>query len=90
MARWLSIWIRAVIGPAAPRVRRVGRRAAHRRDPVRRHGDAASDLTGLAIGDPGVGAVLALTWLLVFVPIARGIVRGDGARYLDALPSPAV
>ena len=46
------------------------------------------DLTRLALEDPGVGAVLAATWLLVFLPTARLIVRADGARYLRSLPSP--
>jgi hypothetical protein len=44
-----------------------------------------SDLTGLALHDPGAGVVLGVTWLLVFVPAARMIVR-PGARYLDSLP----
>ena len=45
-----------------------------------------SDLTGLALADPGVGLVLAVTWLLVFVPTARVIVRAAPAAYLASLP----
>ncbi|MBV8762234.1 MAG: hypothetical protein JO257_33390 [Deltaproteobacteria bacterium] len=44
------------------------------------------DLTGLALHDPAAGAVLAATWLLLFVPIARVLVRADAAAYLRALP----
>ncbi len=43
------------------------------------------DLTSLALGNPGVGAVLTATWLLVFVPTARMIVRPP-AGYLYSLP----
>lgn len=46
------------------------------------------DLTRLALGVPAVGAVLALTWLLVFVPTARVLVRADGAAFLRSLPGP--
>lgn len=45
-----------------------------------------SDLTGLALHDPGVGAVLGATWLLVFVPTARVLVRAAPAHYLYSLP----
>ena len=46
------------------------------------------DLTGLALHDPAAGAVLGATWLLLFVPIARVLVRADAASYLRALPHP--
>lgn len=46
------------------------------------------DLTRLALGVPAVGAGLALTWLLVFTPTARVLVRAEGARYLRSLPGP--
>ena len=35
------------------------------------------DLTGLALHHAGVGAVLGVTWLLIYVPTARLIVRAD-------------
>lgn len=44
------------------------------------------DLTGLALHVPGVAAVLAAIWLLVFVPTARILVRADQAAYLRSLP----
>src|SRR3954465_10285204 len=47
-----------------------------------------SDLTGLALHAPPVGLVLGTIWLLVYLPIARAIVRADEARYLRALPGP--
>ena len=46
----------------------------------------ANDLTGLALHDPGVGVVLGATWLLVFVPTARVLVRAAPAHYLYSLP----
>ena len=44
------------------------------------------DLTGLALHVPGVAAVLAAIWLLVFVPTARVVVHADQAAYLRSLP----
>lgn len=46
------------------------------------------DLTRLAVVVPAVGVALAITWLLVFVPAARVLVRADGARFLRSLPGP--
>jgi hypothetical protein len=48
-----------------------------------------SDLTWLALHHAGVATTLGLTWILVFVPTARMIVRADGAVYLRSLPGPA-
>jgi len=88
-ARWLDVWSRAVIVPAWRRAAAVwvgttivagltfGPQAMH-----------PSDLTGMALHHPSVGAVLAATWLLVFVPTARLLIRGDGAAYLRSLPGP--
>lgn len=47
------------------------------------------DLTGLALHHPGVGSVLFATWLLIFAPTARLLLRADAARYLRSLPAPA-
>jgi hypothetical protein len=44
------------------------------------------DLTQLALRVPAVGAVLAVTWSLLFLPTARVLVRADGASYLRSLP----
>lgn len=48
------------------------------------------DLTGLALAHFEVGAVLAVTWILVYAPTARLLVRAEGARYLRSLPGPFV
>jgi hypothetical protein len=44
------------------------------------------DLTHLALRAPIVGGLLALTWLLLFVPTARMLVREEGGMYLRSLP----
>ncbi len=49
-------------------------------------GMAPSDLTGFAIQTPTVGVTLAVTWLLLFVPVARLLVRDDATRFLRSLP----
>ncbi len=86
---WLAVWSRAVIGPASRRAGGVWTGvavvAAVLFGPT---GMRPHDLTSLALHEPGVGAVLAATWLLLFVPIARVVIRADGARYLRALPGP--
>ncbi len=84
---WLQVWTRAVIGPASRRAAAVwvgsAIVAAVVFGPTGMH---PADLTGLALHAPAVGAVLALIWLLVYLPIARVIVRADAAAYLRALP----
>ena len=85
--RWLSVWSRAVIGPASRRAAGVwvgaGIIAAVIFGPT---GMQPADLTGLALRVPAVAVVLGMTWLLVFLPIARLIVRADAAAYLRSLP----
>jgi len=85
--RWLVVWTRAVVGPA---VRRADAAwlgcaivAAVLFGPT---GLRPSDLTGLALHDPGVGVVLGAIWLLVYLPIARCIVRATPGAYLRSLP----
>jgi hypothetical protein len=89
VTRWLSVWFRAVITPAWRRAAGVwigaGIAGGIIFGPTGMH---PSDLTQLAHGVPAVGAALAITWLLVFVPAARVIVRADGARFLLSLPHP--
>ena len=46
------------------------------------------DFTELALHVPVFGVVVGLTWLLLFVPTARVLVRADGATYLRSLPGP--
>ena len=88
---WLQVWTRAVLGPASRRAAAVwvgaGILAAVLFGPT---GMQPGDLTGLALHAPGVGAVLALVWLLVYLPIARVIVRADEAAYLRSLPGPTL
>jgi hypothetical protein len=90
-ARWLDVWTRAVIVPAWRRAAAVWVGAAL--VAALTFGPNAmqpSDLTGLALHHVTVGGVLAVTWLLVFVPTARLLIRGDGASYLRSLPGPAL
>ena len=84
---WLSVWMRAVIGPAARRAAGIWVGAAILGAVIfGPTGMQPRDLTGLALHAPAVGLVLAAIWLLVYLPVARVIVRADGARYLTSLP----
>lgn len=90
-ARWLDVWTRAVIVPAWRRAAAVWAGCAVVAVVAfGPNGIAPGQLTALALRSPAVGALLAVTWLLVFAPIARLLVRGDGARYLRSLPGPTV
>jgi hypothetical protein len=84
---WTSVWTRAVIVPASQRAGAAmlgcGIVAAVVFGPTAMR---PADLTGLALHVPAFGAVLAVTWLLVFVPTARMIVRATAAAYLESLP----
>jgi hypothetical protein len=79
--------MRAVIGPAGRRASAVwvgaGIGGGIVFGPTGMH---PHDLTQLALHVPLVGAVLAVTWLLLFVPTARMIVREEGGLYLRSLP----
>jgi hypothetical protein len=85
--RWIGVWTRAVVVPAWRRALAawIGCAivAAVVFGPTAMH---PSDLTGLALHDPGAGLVLGVIWLLVFVPTARVIVRATPAAYLASLP----
>lgn len=86
VGRWIAVWFRAVVIPASRRADAAlmgcaivgglifGPTAMH-----------PSDLTGLALHDLRVGAILAATWLLIFLPTARLLVRPPTA-YLRSLP----
>lgn len=87
MTTWLTVWTRAVVAPA---YRRAGALwagsaivAAVIFGPT---GMQPHDLTGLALHVPGAAAVLAATWLLLYLPIARLLVRAEGAMFLRSLP----
>lgn len=86
---WLRVWARAVIVPAGRRVSAAWVGCAIVGSQIL-GGNAMrpEDLTGLALAHAGVGAVMALTWVFVFLPTARVLVRQEGARYLRALPAP--
>jgi hypothetical protein len=88
---WLRVWTRAVIGPAYRRAGAVwigtAIAAAVIFGPT---GLTPWALTQLALHGPGVGIALAATWLLMFVPVARIVVRADAATYLRALPGPTL
>ncbi len=87
--RWADVWTRAVILPAWRRAGAIWVGCAIVAAIVfGPNGMHPSTLTGLALHNPGVGAVLAVTWLLVYVPTARLIVRADAAAYLRTLPGP--
>src|SRR5512132_3474521 len=83
----VRVWMRAVIGPASRRASAVwvgaGIGGGIVFGPTGMH---PHDLTQLALHVPAVGAVLAATWLLLFVPTARMIVREEGGLYLRSLP----
>lgn len=84
---WLAVWMRAVIVPAVRRALPVwlgtGIVAAVIFGGT---GLAPRDLTGLALRTPGVAVGLGLTWALLFVPVARLLVRDDAAWFLRSLP----
>jgi hypothetical protein len=84
--RWIRVWSRAVVVPASRRADAVWLGCAVVGalifGPTAMH---PSDLTQLALHDPGTGVVLVVTWLLLFVPTARVIVRPQAA-YLASLP----
>lgn len=86
---WLHVWTRAVVGPASRRAAAVWVGAAILGAVVfGPTGMQPRDLTGLALHAPGVGVVLGVIWLLVYLPIARVIIRADAAAYLRSLPGP--
>ena len=75
-ATWLDVWTRAVIVPACRRAAAVwvgtALVAAVTFGP---NAMMPSDLTGLALMSPTIGAVLGLTWLLVFVVIKVMVIQ---------------
>lgn len=84
---WLRAWTRAVIIPASRRADAAWVGCGIVASVV--FGPTAmrpSDLTGLALHNPGVGLALTAIWLLVFLPTARLIVRPRAAAYLESLP----
>ena len=88
---WLQVWKRAVIAPA---YRRAGAgwvgSAIASAFIFGGNGMAPGDVTGLALNTPGVALILAITWLLLYLPTARMLLRPDGAAYLASLPAPPI
>jgi hypothetical protein len=84
---WLTVWTRAVVGPAYRRAAGLWAGSAIVGGVIfGPTGMQPHDLTGLALHVPGVAAVLAATWLLLYLPIARLLVRAEGAMFLRSLP----
>lgn len=84
---WLTVWSRAVIAPAWRRAVAAWLGCAIVAAVLfGQTGMQPRDLTGLALHNPGVGLALAGTWLLIFAPVARAIVRAAPAAYLASLP----
>jgi hypothetical protein len=84
--RWITVWARAVITPAWRRMIATWFGCMVVGGLV--FGPTAmrpSELTRLALHDPGLGGVLAATWGLLFVPVARLLVRPQVA-FLASLP----
>jgi len=85
--RWLGVWTRAVVVPAWRRALAawIGCAivAAVVFGPTAMH---PADATGLALHNLGAGLVLGVTWLLVFLPTARVLVRAEPAAFLASLP----
>ncbi|MDX2091193.1 MAG: hypothetical protein SFX73_25260 [Kofleriaceae bacterium] len=88
---WLGVWTRAVVVAAARRAGGTwvgaGVIAAVVFGPTGMH---PRDVTSIAWHEPLFAAVLCLTWVLVFLPTARVLVRGDTARFLTSLPAPRI
>ncbi len=83
----MRVWTRAVVRPASRRFLGtwvgLGIVAAVIFGPTAMR---PSDLTGLALHDPEVGIALGVTWILLFLPTARLLLRAEGGRYLRSLP----
>lgn len=87
MTTWLTVWTRAVVGPAYRRAAGLWAGSAIVGGVIfGPTGLSPHDLTGLALRVPGVAAVLGATWLLLFLPIARLLVRAEAATFLRSLP----
>ena len=83
----MRVWTRAVVRPAARRCFGTWLGLAVVAAVI--FGPTAmqpSDLTGLALHDPTVGVALGATWILLFLPAARVLLRAEGGRFLRSLP----
>ena len=85
----MRVWTRAVVGPAARRFLGTWLGLAIIAAVI--FGPTAmqpSDLTGLALHDPMAGVALGVTWILLFLPSARILLRAEAGRFLRSLPHP--
>jgi hypothetical protein len=88
---WLAVWTRAVVVPAGRRAGGAWAGAVVLAAVVfGPNGMRPGDVTRMAWRQPGFAAALCATWLLVFLPTARLLVRADAAAFLRSLPSPRV
>lgn len=83
----MRVWTRAVVRPAARRF--LGTWLGLLVVSAVIFGPTAmqpKDLTGLALHDPEVGVALGVTWILLFLPTARVLLRAESGRFLRSLP----
>jgi len=84
---WLAVWMRAVIVPSVRRALPVWIGVGIVGGVIfGGTGMAPRDLTQLALRTPGVALGLGVVWLLLFVPVARLLVRDEATRFLRSLP----
>ena len=84
---WLAVWMRAVIVPSARRALPVWIGAGIVAGVIfGGTGMQPHDLTQLSLHAPGVAIALGVTWLLLYVPVARLLVRDDATHFLRSLP----
>lgn len=90
-ATWLGVFVRAVVIPAARRASSAWLGCAVIAGlAFGKNGVSPRDVTLLAQNNLAIGAALAVTWGLIYLPAARVLVRADGAVYLRALPAPRI
>jgi len=86
---WMRAWTRAVIVPAFRRASAVWLGAGLASSLLfGGNGIPPRVITGLALHVPIVAITLGITWMLLYVPTARILVRQDAASYLRSLPGP--
>ena len=88
---WMSVWTRAVIVPAVKRAIGVWAGVLLGAAIIGGgNGLYPHDITTIALNIPLAGIALAVTWVLLFVPVARILIKQPSASYLRSLPGPRV
>lgn len=88
---WMTVWTRAVIVPATKRAVSMwagvmlGAAIVGGGNGIYPH-----DVTTIALDVPLAGIALAAIWVLLFVPVARTLIKQPKASYLRSLPGPRV